>query len=343
MSKLSLSDIKPGKYYFAKIRDKYEYIFKASNVFINIESIEYSKLINLYYLSVDTNEGEIEYDSLSHIEEATNRQKNQLDICVDSSKWINIDNIAYWIYDIRKGDELTTKLEAEKNPYGVDTNGGLGYKPSMTFTVDRVNFYNTDTENPHAIIFPEGTHGIYHNSILPPFIKKFDEYKTKDYVVLVDKRPGNWNYEGKMDKFLGKVVHLGIVFKHSFQFKNDGKWAYKFNCIARYATKAEEKMCLQNDNRPIEASYWPKEYHQLGGMFKTSDDWTISATERLKDIYGKQAEIEIEATRENEKWSDETLKAIKEAYDKIEFNKHNYFKEEKDLSLEELIKKEKHG
>lgn len=72
------------------------------------------------------------------------------------------------------------------------------------------------------------------------------KYKVGDILKLKNKRGSWWNSQGKMDKFIGRVVKVRLVDLRSKFFKIelideflDTGWSFREDDVERYATEAE--------------------------------------------------------------------------------------------------------
>ena len=85
-------------------------------------------------------------------------------------------------------------------------------------------------------------------------IEERDTYKEGDIVVLVSERPNTWNFMGRMDEFLGRVVKLTYIEKTSINFYGSKRWAFSLSDIERKAT-TEEINVFENTKLPNIGGY----------------------------------------------------------------------------------------
>ena len=71
-----------------------------------------------------------------------------------------------------------------------------------------------------------------------PIYEEEYKYKVGDWVKLVSKRPKNWNYNGKMDHFLGRVIQLTYI-NDEIRFSESNGWSFLLKDIDRLATPEE--------------------------------------------------------------------------------------------------------
>ena len=66
-----------------------------------------------------------------------------------------------------------------------------------------------------------------------------EEYKVGDWVKLVSERPDEWNQDGLMDKYLGKVVQVTDILGNRLVFDKMDGWGFSVNDIERHALPTE--------------------------------------------------------------------------------------------------------
>lgn len=71
-------------------------------------------------------------------------------------------------------------------------------------------------------------------------LRKIDDYRTGDYVILKNVRPDNWNLSGEMDMYLGALVKIRDITGTRVSFKNaNSRWSFRVDNIERLATLKE--------------------------------------------------------------------------------------------------------
>lgn len=169
-----------------------------------------------------------------------------------------------------------------------------------------------------------------------------NKFKVGDKVLLKNRRGQFWNNEGKMDKYMGKVVTISTIDKTNFEIEEDDhenwfKWRFRFNDIEKLVNELTlsdlqfaDILTLRNGERYVVADehmygengncyhdYDKIDWYYVENLTRESDDtddreYDIIKVERAGQvIYEREEVVEMTISEVSEKLGYE-VKIVKE-------------------------------
>lgn len=132
---------------------------------------------------------------------------------------------------------------------------------------------------------------------------KKEELKVGDKVLLKNRRGQHWNYDGRMDKYMGKIVTIRAFDKGAFTIKEDDgenglfEWIFKYEDVERKIGNLElrdlqfadvltlrngERYVVANDNMYGEEEIFSRDRDTIQTWY--NDDLTQNEDEKNEDI-----------------------------------------------------------